>query len=253
MSDSEHSPTGRPDLAAGHTVRGYDRDLTKLRTLILEMGERTVEQVQTAVSALLDGDPVPAYRVLDREPQIDFLAMDADEEAFQLIVRRQPKAIDLRIVLALAKIADEAERAADKAARIAHRAIVLRETGGVLSEPLRGCLQGLNEAVCCVFERAMASVGTFDTDLAIGVFKDETRLAAANKDLIGCLTSNADETLPLTQLELFFAIAHALYRIGHHAGAIAEHVIYVAEGQDVRFRNRELLIETLRHRNGTGS
>ena len=83
------------------------------------MGEREVEQTQGAVVALLDEDLSPAYRVLDHEPQIDFLALDADadEEVFQVIARRQPTAVDLRIVLALGRIAAEAERAGDKAVR----------------------------------------------------------------------------------------------------------------------------------------
>jgi phosphate transport system protein len=54
--------------------------------------------------------------------------------------------------------------------------------------------------------------------------------------------------LPVAKLCPLFQIAHALEHIGRHAGAIAEQVIYVAEGKDVRFRNREILIETLRHR-----
>lgn len=236
-----------PDLAMGHTVRGYDRDLNRLRGLILEMGERVVEQTQTAVMALLEGELGPAYRVLDREPQIDYLALDADDEAYKLIARRQPKAVDLRIVLALGRIANEAERAGDKAARIAHRTIGLRQEGTELSPPLCDCLRRLDELVCCAFERAMEAVGTFDTQLALTVFEDEAALDEANEDLIRHLTSGKEEGLPLPQLESLFAMAHALNRIGNHAATIAEQVIYVAEGQDVRFRNRQILIETLRY------
>jgi phosphate transport system protein len=236
-----------PDLAMGHTVRGYDRDLTRLRGLILEMGERVVEQTQTAVTALLEGDLGPAYRVLDREPQIDYLALDADDEAYKLIARRQPKAVDLRIVLALGRIASEAERAGDKAARIANRTIALKQEGADLSPALCECLRRLDELVCCAFERAMEAVGTFDTQLALTVFEDEAALEEANADLIQHLTSGKEEGLPLPHLESLFALGHALNRIGNHAASIAEQVIYVAEGQDVRFRNREILIETLRH------
>lgn len=237
-----------PDLTRGHTVRGYDRDLTRLRGLILEMGERVVEQTQTAVTALLAGDLGPAYRVLDREPQIDYLALDADDEAYKLIARRQPKAVDLRIVLALSRIANEAERAGDKAARIANRTIGLREGATELSPALCDCLRQLNELVCCAFERAMAAVSTFDTQLALTVFEDEAALEDANRRLVQHLISGKEEGLPLPELESLFSLGHALNRIGNHAATIAEQVIYVAEGQDVRFRNREILIETLRHR-----
>jgi phosphate transport system protein len=245
------------DIARGHTVRGYDRDLTRLRDLILEMGERVVEQTQTAMAALLGEDLTPAYRVLDREPQIDYLALDADEEAFHVIVRRQPKAIDLRIVLALARIADEAERAGDKAARIAHRTISLRERDAEVPESVRDQFRRLDQLVCCAFERAMGAVATFDIDGALGVFEDEALFSQVSSELVRELTlgdwpeaqPKEPEPVPTrVQLEALLAIAHALNRIGNHAAGIAEQVIYVAEGQDVRFRDRAILIETLRHR-----
>ena len=236
------------DILCGHTVHGYDRDLAKLRAMILEMGERVVEQTHTAINALLGGDLSPAYRVLDREPQLDYLALDADEEVFQVIARRQPKAVDLRIVLALAKIADEAERSGDKAARIAHRAIGLRHTELRIDAELERLLRKLECLVCQAFEQAMEGVARFDTQQALKVFEDESALTEANDALVRHLTTGDGDGHPATQLEPLFAIAHALHRIGNHAGAIAEHVIYVALGEDVRFRNRELLIESLRSR-----
>lgn len=236
------------DILAGHTVHGFDRDLAKLRTLILEMGERVVEQTHTAINALLGGDLSPAYRVLDREPQIDYMALDADDEAFRVIVRRQPTAVDLRIILALSKIADEAERSGDKAARIAHRAIGLRRTELRVDAELERLLRKLECLVCQAFEQAMGGVAQFDTRQALKVFEDESAMTEANDALVRHLTTRGEDPYPAAQLEPLFAIAHALHRIGNHAGAIAEHVIYVALGEDVRFRNREILIETLRSR-----
>jgi phosphate transport system protein len=238
-------------------VTGYDTELARLRALILEMGERAVDQLQTATNALLGEDLTPAYRVLDREPQIDFLALDADEEVFLLIARRQPAARDLRIVLALSRIAAEVERAADKAARVAHRTIALRELGLELPAPVRERLQALEQTVCCAFERSMEAVASFDTGTAVNIFESEEPIRQATQDLIASLSPlsgavpDADtpaSAIILRRLESLFAITHALNRIGNHAAAVAEQVIYVAEGQDVRFRNRALLIETLGHR-----
>jgi phosphate transport system protein len=238
----------RADLTNGHTVRGYDRDLAQLRGLILEMGERAVEQTQAAIAALLEDDPSPAYRVLDREPQIDFLALDADEEVFQVITRRQPTAVDLRIVLALGRIAAEAERAGDKAVRIARHALALREAGAPPPHSILDAVRGLNEIACCAFQRSVAAVSQFDIDLSVGVFEDEPALYAAALALDRLLVAPEPQPLPPAQLAPLLAVAHALTHIGEHGAAIAEQVIYVAEGTDVRFRNREILIETLRHR-----
>jgi phosphate transport system protein len=250
MSDTAiDKPAG--DLMAGHTVRRYDQELAKLRAIILQMGEHVIEQGQAAVAALIQGDEPQAYRVLDREPQIDYLSLDADEEVFRVIARRQPTAVDLRIVLALSKIAGEVERAGDKAARIARQTLELSRQepdGEPLAESLRVAFQTLDDRACCMFERSVRAITTFDVTQALAIFEDEPALYAAAHDLRDLLgESGADGLVPRQAITLFHC-AQALKHIGTHASNIAEQVIYVALGQDVRYRNREILIETLRHR-----
>jgi phosphate transport system protein len=235
-------------LARPHRVRAYDRELERLRGLILEMGERTVEQLNGAVGALLEPSPECGYRVLDREPQIDYLALDVDEEVFRLIARRQPAAVDLRIVLALARIAAEAERAADKAARIATRALAFRADGTELPPAIRDALHAENAITCCAFERSIAAVAQFDVEVAVGIFEDDPEMRETSQAVFEVIASPTEPPLSLAKAGPLFIVAQALEQIGKHACAIAEQVIYVSEGKDVRFRNREILIETLRHR-----
>ncbi|MCK7576076.1 MAG: phosphate signaling complex protein PhoU [Chromatiales bacterium] len=250
MSDTAvERPVG--DLMAGHTVRRYDQELAKLRGIILQMGEHVIEQTQAAVAALIQGDEPQAYRVLDREPQIDYLSLDADEEVFRVIARRQPTAVDLRIVLALSKIAGEVERAGDKAARIARQTLELRreeQDGELLVEPLRVAFQRLDDCACRMFERSVRAVTGFDVTQALAIFEDEPALYAVAQDLRELLGDSGGDGLVPRQAITLFHCAQALKHIGHHASNIAEQVIYVALGQDVRYRNREILIETLRHR-----
>ncbi|NKN32104.1 phosphate signaling complex protein PhoU [Marichromatium bheemlicum] len=249
MTESINPPI--TDLARGHTVSRYDQELAKLRGIILEMGEHVVEQIQAAVSALVSREENLAFRVLDREPQVDFLALDADEEVFRVIARRQPTAIDLRIVLALSKIAGDVERAGDKAARIARQSIELDALGGgedLLSPRLRAALSTLDACACCMFERGISGVARFDVRIALDIFEREPALYEASHAVRALLSDAEQEGLSARQTVCVLTSAHALERIGNHAANIAEQVIYVAEGQDVRFRNREILIETLRHR-----
>ncbi|QIK37606.1 phosphate signaling complex protein PhoU [Caldichromatium japonicum] len=236
------------DLLAGHTVRRYDQELARLHTIILQMGEHVSEQVQAAVKALLDDDDYQAYRVLDREPQIDYLSLDADEEVFRLIVRRQPAAVDLRIVMALSKITAEFERAGDKAARIAHQVIEWIQETDVLVEPVRAAFQSLNEQAIGMFERSLRAVATFDVSQSLAIFEKEPELDRAARALRELLSDPAQGGLASRYAITLFYCAQALKHIGRHASNIAELVIYVALGQDVRYRNREILIETLRHR-----
>lgn len=250
MNPEPGTPPTRTDLTDGHTVRAFDRELGRLRGLILEMGERALEQTQWAIAALLQSDPSLAYRVLDREPQIDFLALDADEEVFRLIARRQPTAVDLRIVLALGRIAAEAERAGDKAVRVARRSLELLETDGHPCAAFLTVIRRLDEVACCAFQRSIAAVAQFDIALAVGIFEDEPLLYETALAVERALGDTDAEPPPLIQLAPLLHIAHALTLIGEHGAAIAEQVIYVAEGTDIRFRNREILIETLKHRAG---
>ena len=249
MTESNHNRRST-DLASGHTVRRYDQELAKLRGIILEMGEHVVEQTQAAIAALLDRQGGQAFRVLDREPQIDFLSLDADEEVFRVIARRQPTAVDLRIVLALSKIAGEVERAGDKATRIAHQALELEESSAgaeYLSEEIADALRVLDENACCMFERSIKAVVHFDVALSLGIFESEPGLFQSSEAVRKLLSGTDREGLTSARMVSLLTCGHALERIGDHASNIAEQVIYVALGQDVRYRNREILIETLRH------
>jgi phosphate transport system protein len=238
------------DIARGHTVRRYDRELATLRAIILDMGHRVIEQAQASVAALVDGEEAQAYRVLDREPQIDYLSLDADEEIFRVIARRQPTAVDLRIVLALSRIAGDVERAGDKAFRIARQALALRQQGlpqGRLpSDSLTAVLRKLDDQACCMFERSIQAVAAFDVELSLSVFEDEPKLFEASDEAREILGREDLCGFTPRQVVCLLTSAHALERIGNHASNIAEQVIYVAEGKDIRYRNREILIETLR-------
>ncbi|MBK1646371.1 phosphate transport system regulatory protein PhoU [Thiocapsa imhoffii] len=251
MSSLPASPR-QDDLAAGHTVRRYDRELKTLRDIILDMGHRVIEQVQAAVVALIDGEEIQAYRVLDREPRIDYLSLDADEEIFRVIARRQPTAVDLRIVLALSRIAGDVERAGDKAVRIARQALALRDqvsaVDNLLDDDLQSRFRQLDHRACCMFERSIEAVASFDVERALGVFEDEPELFGTSDALRAYLSREDLKGFKPYQVVCLLTSAHAIERIGNHASNIAEQVIYVAEGKDIRYRNREILIETLRRK-----
>ncbi len=238
------------DLATGHTVRRYDEELAKLRGIIIDIGQRVVEQTQAAVIALIEREESFAYRVLDREPLIDYLSLDADEEVFRMITRRQPTAVDLRIVLALSKIASEAERAGDKVVRIARQVLELLGLDiatELLPDGLKTLMLELDDKACSMFDRSIHAVDSFDVTLSLAIFEDEPKLYHASNEVRRLLGESSQEQMTPRQTVGLLTIAHALERIGNHATTIAEQVIYVALGQDVRFRNREILIDTLRH------
>ncbi|MGD8921085.1 MAG: PhoU domain-containing protein, partial [Gammaproteobacteria bacterium] len=87
-------------ITEGHTVRSYDADLEELRTLALEMGGLTVDQVDKAVASIRDQDLDSADEVVEREKQVNDYDTRAEEIIFNLLAKRQPMAFDLRVILA---------------------------------------------------------------------------------------------------------------------------------------------------------
>jgi phosphate transport system protein len=235
----------------GHTVKAYDSELAQLRGLVLEMGERVVEQVTDAVAAVVEGDPDPAHEVVNRERKIDYFELDVDESIFNIIARRQPAAVDLRLVLALSKVVGNLERAGDKAEDIAECALRIQGRDGCPDAAIYHHVSRLGKQACCMMERAMDALGRTDVEQALDVFADDRGLAdevaAAMRHLMSFVVE--DPSLLSQVIDLLFAVK-ALERIGNHAGNIAEQVIFVAKGRDVRYQSRENVIAALRRRDG---
>jgi phosphate transport system protein len=231
-----------------HIVSAFDRELTELRRLVVEMGEAVVTQTRDAMAALIAGDALRARQVIAREPDIDALSVAADEEVFRVIAKRQPTAVDLRLVLAVSRVVGELERGGDKAARIAHNALRLLDDGEPepLSETLARSLRTLENLVAERLEQAVNGLVDAELAQAVTVFESEPTLQQARQALTDALVA-PDADFDGNRLAALLTIAHALERIGNHAGNIAEQVVYVITAEDVRYRNRNLLIDALKH------
>lgn len=231
-----------------HIVRAYDQEMAHLRALIAQMGEIACGQTRRAVDAVLRRDDALAAQVLEREPALDALNMAADDEVFSVIARRQPTAADLRLVLAFAKVVAELERAGDKAVRVVRHVPRLSEADAPpLPADLAAGIEALAEIACSMLERSVAALTGADLKSAIAVFEDEARLRAAAGDLGRALVAPGSGVTGEPLAALMTAV-HALERVGGHGGNVAEQLVYVITGEDARYRNRELLIDALRHR-----
>lgn len=239
----------QPQDVRHHIVTSYDVELTHLRGTVVAMATTVVRQIQEAVDALIASDSALARQVVKRELEVDTLSLAADEEVFRVIARRQPTAVDLRLVLAIARIVGDLERAGDKAERIAKQTLRLTETesGPLLPESALTPMRRLVEIDCQLLLDAVAGLTETDLDKANAVFQAEAQLSAASAALRDALVGPA-VGLTGAHFASLLIVAHALERAGNHANNIAEQVVYVITGEDVRFRNRELLIDRLRHR-----
>ena len=242
------------DVAKGHTVQRFDQELTLVRDQVLAMGQRVLEQVSAASGALTEGEVNLARQVVDRERQIDRQEMAIDEGIFNLIAKRQPAAIDLRLVMALSKCTGYLEQAGDKAEQIAWCALRIheREGRGAVPRTLHH-VRRLYEIATRLLGLSLAALAEIKVDKALDVFREEVELEeefdASMRHLMTFILGDA--TLTGQVIEVVFAL-RALVAIGDKASNIAEQVIFVAKGTDVRYRNKEILIATLSQEQGGG-
>ena len=238
------------DITKGHTVQKYDRELSSARGMVLEMGERVLDQARKAVDALNRGDTNLARKVVDNERNIDYFELDVDEAIFNLIAKRQPAAIDLRLILALSKVVGDLERSGDKAEQVAWCVIRLVERDGQQpSTKILHHIRSLDQLSRSLFERSLEALAKADVELALDVFQDglqlEDEFDAAMRHV---MTFVFEDTQLVGQVLDIVFVLRALANIGEYAGNIAEQVIFVAKGKDVRYQNKEILVEALRDR-----
>jgi phosphate transport system protein len=135
------------DPMEGHTAKAFDGALTELRLHAVGMGGLVIDQVSTAVRALLEADANLAQTVLARESQVNDLERAVDREAFQLIALHQPVAGDLRMATSVSRISVELERAGDESKKIARFAARERRAAraGARGRPLPAAHGGADQ------------------------------------------------------------------------------------------------------------
>lgn len=227
---------GGSDPVEGHTAKAFDAALSDLRLQIVSMGGLVIEQVSAAVRALLDGNAALAQTVLAREDRVNELERFVDREAFRLIALHQPMAGDLRMAKAASRITVELERAGDEAkkiARFATRVATGEPQGPVLA--VARFLRHMAELTTGMLRDAVRSLDESNADMARAVRARDSELddefAAALRQILTLAMQDA-RFLGAT-IDTVFALK-GLERIGDHAKNIAEQVLFVASGEDVR-------------------
>ncbi|HVF16743.1 MAG TPA: phosphate signaling complex protein PhoU [Steroidobacteraceae bacterium] len=229
------------DPAEGHTAKVFDTALSELRLNVVAMGGLAINQVATAVRALLDGDAELARVVLVRESKLNDLERTIDREAFRLIALHQPMAGDLRMAKAVSRITVELERVGDEAKKIAKFATRLAR--GEPQGPVRAVarfLKHMAELTAGMLRDAVRALDEADIELARGVTSKDSELdaefAAALRQLL--TLAMQDQRFLGATIDTVFALK-GLERIGDHAKNIAEQVVFVASGEDVRHLKRK--------------
>ena len=224
------------ESAEGHTVKAYDGALAELRQRAHRMGMLVSQQVETAVYALLESDRESAELVLQREQQINAWQSEIEAESFRLLARQAPVASDLRTVLAISRAVTDLERAGDESKKIARFALASAGRGAngpsrVMHRPLRHMADLASESM----RVAVDALDRGDAGVAHEVARLDREIDQEFEAALRQLMTVAMERTRLLKpvFDTVFALK-SLERIGDHAKNVAEHVVFLVSGADVR-------------------
>lgn len=223
----------------GHTVQRFDGELNNLHMEILKMGGLAQSQLQLALQALQDNDLDAAKTVLRREPEMDIQEVKLDDMIVEIIGRRSPLAKDLRITMAFSKTVTDLERVGDEALRIASLGGTLYQGGrNTPSQHLLRDISTMGTLVTGMLEESLDILDVLDAGRAEKLILSNGELDAEFQSGVRRLTTFVlEDARNVGHAITVMLIIKALERIGDHAINLAEYVIYLIKGKDVRHRD----------------
>lgn len=217
-----------------HLSKQFDLELENIRTRILQMGGLVERQVLAAVDAFSTGNLEEMQQVIDTDSEVDAYEVGIDEDCTLLIARRQLAAGDLRLILAILRIVTDLERIGDKACEIASMSRVLR-LAGAQHLPRLTDLDHCGRLATDMLRAALDSLAHRDVEAARRVIGSDAAVDTTfNTILRQLLTYMLEDPRTISEALDILWIAKAIERIGDHATNIAEDVIYVVSGIDIR-------------------
>ena len=228
-------------MADKHLSSQFDAELSGISSRVLTMGGMVESQVAQAMYALSNFSGETAAQVLRQEEEVNAMEMQIDADLSTIIARRQPTARDLRLLIAVSKTIANLERVGDEAARVARTVQRLIDSG--VSSRMRVPVQDLNvEASLAMAQlrKVLDAFARLDTASCIEVLKGDDQIDREFDGLMRKLITYMmeDPRTISSSIDLVF-VAKAIERVGDHAKNIAEAIIYIVKGTDVRHHTLE--------------
>jgi phosphate transport system protein len=217
-----------------HISKQYDQDLEGIRSRMMQMGGLVEAQIRAAVAGYLDGDAARIEQVIAADAKVNELEIGIDNDLGQIIVRRQPAASDLRLILAVSKTVTDLERIGDEAEKIARMAREIH-AGGRATGPRVATIHHVSEIALGMLRKALDAFARLDAAAASRVIHEDAAIDTEFRAIIRQLITfmMEDPRTIGTSLNVVW-VAKAFERIGDHSKNIAEQVIYIVKGRDVR-------------------
>ena len=215
-----------------HISSEFNEELEALRRSTLEMGGLVEEQLASALKFFASQDSSLLSDIEDIEQKINAAEIDLDDQVESLIVRRQPIASDLRLVLAVSKIVRDLERMGDELEKVGKLSLESFDSSddvGITE------IQRIAEQVAKMLSESLTAFARLDINLAKDIFERERKVDKVYQSALRSLaTFMIEDPRNIGTVLNIVWIARSLERVGDHATNIAEYVIYLVQGVDVR-------------------
>ena len=218
-----------------HISKQYDQDLEAIRSRTLQMGGLVESQVKSAVSGYLSGDEERIDSAIASDSKVNELERALDDDLRTVIVRRQPAASDLRLIMAVSKTVTDLERIGDEASKIGRMAREIHGTGGKTPTARLTMINHVSEISIGMLRRSLDAFARLDAAAAARVIGEDAAIDSEFHAIVRQLITfmMEDPRTISTSINVIW-VAKAIERIGDHAKNIAEQTIYIVKGTDVR-------------------
>lgn len=222
------------DLHLGqHISRRFNEELEDVRSKVLYMGGLVEDQLANALRVLVNDEVELARDVINADSAVNSLEVEIDEECTRIVARRQPAATDLRLVMTVSKTINDLERIGDEAKRVAKMS--RKDMDGALRDDVRTDLELIGNLVREMLRQVLDSFARTDVDTALLVLKADRKVDKKYKKVVKRLIKQMGkdpESIPEV-MNILWAV-RSLERLADRCQNIAEHVIYMVMGMDVR-------------------
>ncbi|ROR21534.1 PhoU-like phosphate uptake regulator [Comamonas sp. BIGb0124] len=221
-------------MADKHLSTQFDSELNTVSGRVMAMGGHAEAQIRQAIFALAQFSVEAADEVIEIEAKVNALEIEIDRELSSIIARRQPTARDLRLLIAISKATANLERVGDEACKMARMVKAIIESGTARTLPTSD-LRVAAELASALLRKSLDAFARLDTAAALSILKEDDLIDAEFDGFVRKLITYMmeDPRTISSSLDLLF-LAKAIERIGDHAKNIAEVIIYIVKGEDVR-------------------
>ena len=229
-----------------HLSTQFDSELTAVSSQVMEMGGLVESQIRQAIYSLAQFNMEAAELVSVNESRVNTMEVEIDHALSSIIARRQPTARDLRLLMAISKTTANLERVGDEAEKIARMVRSIIQSGAPRSLPSME-LRVAADLASGLLNKALDAFARLDVTAAVAILKEDDLIDQEFDGFVRKLVTYMMED-PRTispSLDLLF-LAKAIERIGDHAKNIAEFIIYVVKGEDVRHTSMEKIESVVR-------